>query len=209
MKLKNYIENNLLFYNQVKKRNEERRTNYFWVGLSYEKKYNNFCEFVTFIFYLDTMVNNREIIVEVTIIEKEKGKASLFFNIEKTGDFNSKLEYFDSCLIFREIYVLFRDLLGKEIAIKAFSRKNICSIINKRGKNIEITIEDREIIFKDAWFSYLKLKGLEYKEFERTFELLTQKRIRKHYIFKEEGLIMLSTKKDEDWLDLLELEYGV
>lgn len=209
MKLKNHIENNLFFYNQVKKRNEERRTNHFWLGLCYEKKHNNYYEFVTFIFNLDTLANNREIIVDVTIIEKEKGKVSLFFNIEKSGDFKSKLEYFDSCLIFREIYLLFKDLLGKEIAIKAFSRKNICSIINKLGERIEVTIDDRELIFRDAWFSYLKLKGLEYKEFERTFELLTKTRIRKHYINKEDDLIILSTKKDEDWLNLIELEHGV
>ncbi len=209
MKLKNNIENNLFFYNQVKKRNEERRTNHFWLGLCYDKKHNNYYEFVTFIFNLDTLANNQEIIVDVTMIEKEKGKVSLFFNIEKSGDFKSKLEYFDSCSIFREIYLLFKDLLGKKIAIKAFSRKNICSIINKLGERIEVTIDDSELIFRDAWFSYLKLKGLEYKEFERTFELLTKTRIRKHYINKEEDLIILSTKKDEDWLNLIELEHGV
>ena len=63
--------------------------------------------------------------------------------------------------------------------------------------------------FHQSMFTDLVKNGLRFKDLDRTFEILTQENTMKYYEAFFFDLIELSTEENEDWLDMIELEFGV
>lgn len=194
---------NLFFYNEVNKEDSKIDKESFESFF-----YNQGNKSFNFFLKMDTKINNYPLYLNIEIVEREADSV-LYIRMSSEDSGRERPTIEETDLITLEIFPLLKDILGEELARKHLSRSCFYPVLEIRKYSACIYMPQNKHFFKDAWFTDLVKSGLKFKDLDRTFKILTQEKVMNYYQDFFFELIELSTVEDENWLDLIELEFGV
>lgn len=195
--------NNLFFYNELNKEDSKIDKESF-ESFFYEEGNRSF----NFFLKMNTKINNYPVNLNIEIVERQNDSA-LYIRMSSEGTEKERLSLQETELITLEIFPLLKEILGEKLAKSLFSIECFYPLLDIRRYSACIYMPPNKHFFKDAWFTDLVKNGLKFKNLDRTFEILTQENVMRHYEALFFDLIELSTEKNEDWLDMIELEFGI
>lgn len=164
----------------------------------------------------DLKINGHLVYLDVKLSESFNGdvfvKANLMYydisNVKEIRLKKSEAEQLKNC-----VYPYFEKILNKKQADEIFDNKNnFVPILSLRRFciNLESAKSEKPVKnFKGAWIDRLESQGLKIEDFERTYNILTKENlILKSFLSGDKRKLIDSSKGNEAWLDLIELEYG-
>lgn len=164
----------------------------------------------------DLKINGHLVYLDVKLSESFNGdvffKANLIhsdiFNIKEISLKKSEAEQLKNC-----VYPYIEKILSKKQADEIFdSKNNFVPVLSSRRSCINLeSVNSEEPVknFKGAWIDRLESQGLKIEDFERTYKILTKEDfILKSFLCGDKRKLIDSSKENEAWLDLIELEYG-
>lgn len=156
------------------------------------------------------LVKNKKINLKFDITEEIGGFIQLHIKVFNHKNVKISLSLNKERKILEEIYELVSKIVDKKTAESMFQEEMYVYKLRRGHFKIHSNVEKGSLrLFKEAYFFHLEENGLKTSNKERAFlVLMSNRKVLIESFLKPEEIIELS-KIEKDWLDMIELEFGV